>query len=66
MGDNFVLSDKVVFGYEGSMVRGKHIIEFIRRLKENFCGENHVGREINEQIINELAGSKFNGGKTNE
>ena len=32
---------------------------FIRLLKDNFCSDNCVAKEVNEQIINELAGERF-------
>lgn len=52
------LSDKSV-GDLGYSYFTRDVKEFIKKLKAEFCNDHCVDREVNAQIINELAGEKL-------
>ena len=57
----FNLSDRIYPAdkREHDFINVRSVKEFIRLLKLNFCEDNIIGHEMNENIINELAGDKL-------
>lgn len=61
LSDKIYLIDECDFNKDKEMMYPDDVKEFIKELKLNFCGNNHVGAEINRKIIDELAGEKLIG-----